>query len=160
MVCLSTPIHKADNRLGVKVRVFHLGDYRRQVLGTKGLPEDYFWARATDETLQLREQIVDTCRKELLEFFDVEKGQVGIYDAVNPTSAHRRKWKETFEQHGIQTIFIESLCDNQEIIEQNVRSVKISSPDVLSLTTPPYNPVIHTLFSCISLDLPFVVNPF
>jgi len=136
MVCLSTPIHKADNRLGVKVRVFHLGDYRRQVLGTKGLPEDYFWARATDETLQLREQIVDTCRKELLEFFDVEKGQVGIYDAVNPTSAHRRKWKETFEQHGIQTIFIESLCDNQEIIEQNVRSVKISSPDVPSLHSP------------------------
>ena len=103
---------------------------------------------------------MDTCRRELLEFFDVEKGQVGIYDAVNPTSAHRRKWKETFEQHGIQTIFIESLCDNQEIIEQNVRSVKISSPDVLSLTTPPDNPVFHTLVPCISLDLHFVVNPF
>lgn len=63
-------------RLGVKVRVFHLGDYRRQVLGTKGLPEDYFWAKATDETMQLRQQIMDTCRSDLLNFFDVEKGQV------------------------------------------------------------------------------------
>jgi 6-phosphofructo-2-kinase len=63
-------------RLGVKVRVFHLGDYRRQVLGTKSLPEDYFWAKATDETMQLRQQIMDTCRSDLLNFFDVEKGQV------------------------------------------------------------------------------------
>lgn len=49
---------------------------------------------------------------------------------MNPTSQNRRYWKEILEQHGIQTIFIESSCDNREIIEQNVRSVKISSPDV------------------------------
>ena len=63
-------------RLGVKVRVFHLGDYRRRVLGSKGLPEDYFWPKATDETMQLRRQIMETCRSDLLNFFDVEKGQV------------------------------------------------------------------------------------
>lgn len=37
------------------------------------------------------------------------------------------------DQHGIQTIFVESSCDDQELIEQNVRNVKISSPDVLIL---------------------------
>lgn len=30
----------------------------------------------------------------------------------------------------IQTLFIESACDDERIIEENVRSVKISSPDV------------------------------
>ena len=64
---------------------------------------------------------------------------MGIYDAVNPTSVMRRGWKETLDEHGIQTIFIESLCDNQEIIEQNVRSVKISSPDV----PPPLPTLCH-----------------
>ena len=93
-------------------------------------PDDYFWAKATDETHRLREQILETCRTDLLNFFDKENGQVGIYDAVNPTSQNRRYWKEILGEHGIQTIFIESSCDNQEIIEQNVRSVKISSPDV------------------------------
>ena len=117
-------------RLGVKVRVFHLGDYRREALGQRQLPDDYFWANATTETLRLRRQILETCRNDLLHFLDQENGQVGIYDAVNPTSQMRRGWKETMDAHGIQTIFIESLCDNQEIIEQNVRSVKISSPDV------------------------------
>lgn len=29
-----------------------------------------------------------------------------------------------------QTLFIESACDDERIIEENVRSVKISSPDV------------------------------
>ena len=124
-----------DDRLGVKVRVFHLGDYRREVLGSRNLPQDYFWAKANDETLSLRQQILDKCRNDLLNFFDVENGQVAIYDAVNPTSKNRRDWKETFDKNGIQTIFIESMCDNPEIIEQNVRNVKISSPDVLSLVS-------------------------
>ena len=122
--------------------VFHLGDYRRQALGHKHLPDDYFWAIATEETLALRRHIMEKCRADLLNFFEKEKGQVGIYDAVNPTSEIRRAWKDILAERDIQTIFVESLCDNQEIIEQNVRSVKISSPDV----------VCHTL--CLSYDLP------
>jgi 6-phosphofructo-2-kinase / fructose-2,6-biphosphatase 4 len=122
---------KLTIRLGVKVRVFHLGDYRRQALGHQALPDDYFWTKSTEETNRLRNQIQETCRTDLLNFFDQENGQVGIYDAVNPTSQYRRAWKDVLDEHGTQTIFVESSCDNQEIIEQNVRSVKISSPDVL-----------------------------
>jgi len=131
------PNNSADIRLGVRVRVFHLGDYRRQVLSGKNPPDDYFWPKATAETAQLRTKVLETCRGDLLNFFDAENGQVGIYDAVNPTSKGRRQWKDIFERHGIQTIFIESSCDNEEIIEQNVRSVKISSPDVSH--PPPLN---------------------
>ena len=127
---MSSSYLRSDCRLGVKVHVFHLGDYRREVLGSRNLPQDYFWAQANDETLVLRQQIVEKCRIDILDFFNVEKGQVAIYDAVNPTSKMRRDWKEIFAEHDIQTIFIESICDNTEIIEQNVRSVKISSPDV------------------------------
>lgn len=39
----------------------------------------------------------------------------------------------------VQTLFIESSCDDERIIEQNVRRVKISSPDVsvlLELSLP------------------------
>jgi hypothetical protein len=130
MVQILYPGNDADWRLGVKVRVFHLGDYRREALGSRPIPDDYFWTKATDETKRLRKQILETCRTDLLRFFDEENGQVGIYDAVNPTSAHRRDWKNLLDEHDIQTIFVESLCDDQEIIEQNVRNVKISSPDV------------------------------
>jgi hypothetical protein len=83
----------------------------------------------------------------LLDFFDRENGQVGIYDAVNAISAERRVWKATLDQHGIQTIFVESLCDDQEIIEQNVRNVKISSPDV-------------NLHSCKTPQIPSPISSF
>lgn len=92
--------------------------------------------------------MLETCRNDLLDFFDKENGQVGIYDAVNPTSVHRRGWKRTMEEHGIQTIFVESSCDDQELIEQNVRNVKISSPDVHpkpSATSP--RPLRHSFIS-------------
>jgi len=114
----------------VKVRVFHLGDYRRQLIDSRTLPEDYFWTNASPETQSLRQQILETCRIDLVNFFDVENGQVAIYDAVNPTREHRRYWKEMLERHEIQSIFVESWSNNQEIIEQNVRRVKIGSPDV------------------------------
>ena len=139
MVTLPCGILLKGCRLGVKVHVFHLGDYRRQALGNRLPPDDYFWTKATDETQHLRQQILETCRTDLLNFFDKENGQVGIYDAVNPTSQNRRYWKEILEEHGIQTIFIESSCDDQEIIEQNVRSVKISSPDVSPYQKLPYD---------------------
>jgi 6-phosphofructo-2-kinase / fructose-2,6-biphosphatase 4 len=116
----------------VKARVFHLGDYRRKALKGKQLPGDYFWTTAGGDTKELRSFVLEECKRDFVDFFDKENGQVGIYDAVNPTSSTRRMWKELMEQNDIQTIFIESLCDNPEIIEQNVRSVKISSPDVLS----------------------------
>lgn len=61
---------------------------------------------------------------------DVEHGQVAIYDAVNPTAAGRRQLAKEFARKNIQTIFIESACYDQRIIEENVRNVKISSPDV------------------------------
>jgi len=117
-------------RLGVKAQVFHLGDYRREALGGSPLPEDYFWLNPTESTILLRDRVMEMCRDDLLRFFNHENGQVGIYDAVNASSKQRHRMKELFCQNGIQTVFIESFCDNLEIIEQNVRSVKISSPDV------------------------------
>lgn len=72
---------------------------------------------------------------------------MGIYDAVNPTSSHRRAWKATMDEHDIQTIFIESACDDQEIIEQNVRNVKISSPDVSTPPLPKHTPPTATSYN-------------
>lgn len=36
---------------------------------------------------------------------------------------------ETFRTKGVHVIFLESLCDNDDIITANIRSVKLSSPD-------------------------------
>lgn len=41
----------------------------------------------------------------------------------------RRALAQEFSRFDIQTLFIESVCTDERIIEENVRSVKISSPD-------------------------------
>jgi len=72
---------------------------------------------------------------------------VVIYDANNGTRAQRQALAEKFDKAGIHVVMlgtfhdilsremclggiVETLCDNKEIIETNIRSVKISSPDV------------------------------
>lgn len=116
--------------LGVKTRVFHLGDYRRATVGQgNDVPDDYFFVNASPSSVLLRQKILRRCREDIYDFLEHENGQIAIYDAVNPTSAGRIVLAKEFAKHNVQTLFIESHCTDERIIEENVRSVKISSPD-------------------------------
>ena len=77
----------------------------------------------------MRDKILKTCREDIYHYLNHEKGQIAIYDAVNPLASGRRALAKEFDNHGIETLFIESMCNDEKIIEENVRSVKISSPD-------------------------------
>lgn len=116
--------------LGVKTAAFHLGDYRREIVGPgKDVPDDYFFVNASPQSVLLRQKILQKCREDLYKFLNHENGQVAIYDAVNPLAAGRRSLAKEFAKHDILTVFIESMCDDPRIIEENVRKVKISHPD-------------------------------
>ncbi|EJD47221.1 bifunctional 6-phosphofructo-2-kinase/fructose-2,6-bisphosphate 2-phosphatase [Auricularia subglabra TFB-10046 SS5] len=122
---------------GVKTQVISLGDYRRKTVGgAQQLPPDYFTfadprspqGKKSPETAALRKKVKDGCEQLILDFFD-RGGQVAIYDANNGTRASRQEVAEKFIKQGIHVIFMESVCNNRDIIEANIRSVKISSPD-------------------------------
>ncbi|KAK8232422.1 6-phosphofructo-2-kinase/fructose-2,6-biphosphatase 3 [Phyllosticta capitalensis] len=116
--------------LGVKTHVFHLGDYRRATMGEgNDVPHDYFFLNASPSSVLLRNKILKKCREDIYHFLDHENGQVAIYDAVNAISGGRAALAREFAKRQIQTLFIESQCTDEKIIEENVRSVKISSPD-------------------------------
>ncbi|PYH48285.1 6PF2K-domain-containing protein [Aspergillus saccharolyticus JOP 1030-1] len=117
-------------RLGVKTRIFHLGDYRRATIPYgQDIPDDYFFVNASASSVLLRQKIVKRCREDIYQFLNHENGQIAIYDAVNPLASGRRSLAKEFAKHDIETLFIESWCDDERIIEENVRRVKISSPD-------------------------------
>lgn len=121
--------------LGVKTHIFHLGDYRRAHMGPKGeVPDDYFFVNASTSSVLLRNKILKKCREDIFHFLNHENGQIAIYDAVNPLATGRRALAKEFEKHNVQTLFIESTCTDEKIIEENVRSVKISSPDYIGWT--------------------------
>lgn len=63
---LSVALARYLRWLGVKTRVFHLGDYRRQHVGDgKDVPEDYFFVNASASTVLLRQKILKKCRDEI-----------------------------------------------------------------------------------------------
>ncbi|OLN84882.1 putative 6-phosphofructo-2-kinase/fructose-2,6-bisphosphatase [Colletotrichum chlorophyti] len=116
--------------LGVKTRIFHLGDYRRATVGKGGVvPEDYFFPDASPQSVILRQKILKKCREDIYAWLNHENGQVAIYDAVNPTAAGRRALAKELAKHDVQTLFIESFVDDEAILRENARNVKISSPD-------------------------------
>lgn len=56
-------------------------------------------------------------------------GAVAILDATNSTK-ERRKWvNDTCTAHGIDVLFVESKCDDEDTIMANIRDVKTTSPD-------------------------------
>ncbi|KAF2000888.1 6-phosphofructo-2-kinase/fructose-2,6-bisphosphatase-like protein [Amniculicola lignicola CBS 123094] len=127
---ISVAIARYLRWLGVKTHVFHLGDYRRATLGPgKDVPDDYFFMNASPQSVLLRNKILKKCREDIYHFLEHDKGQVAIYDAVNALTLGRKSLAKEFSKNGIQTVFIESYCNDERIIQENVRRVKISSPD-------------------------------
>ncbi|KAI0346682.1 bifunctional 6-phosphofructo-2-kinase/fructose-2,6-bisphosphate 2-phosphatase [Trametopsis cervina] len=136
---------------GVKTQVISLGDYRRKFLGSaQKLPPDYFTlgsvaaplscsphvidqgsqrlAEKSEQTVVLRQQILNGCEQLIWDFFN-SGGQVVIYDANNGTREKRQEIAEKADKLGVHVVFLESMCDNEDIILSNIRGVKISSPD-------------------------------
>lgn len=90
-------------RLGVKTRVFHLGDYRRATMGPGNeVPEDYFFINASAASVMLRQKILKKCREDIYDWLNHENGQVAIYDAVNPLANGRRSLAKEFAKHDVQ----------------------------------------------------------
>jgi 6-phosphofructo-2-kinase/fructose-2,6-biphosphatase 2 len=54
---------------------------------------------------------------------------VAIYDATNSTMERRQLIYEFCKEHDIQVLFIESVCHSEDVVLQNIKQVKLTSPD-------------------------------
>jgi hypothetical protein len=106
-------------RLGVKTRVFHLGDYRRATMGPDmEVPEDYFFINASATSVMLRQKILKKCREDIYAWLNHENGQVAIYDAVNPLASGRRSLAKEFQKHDVQVSW---KCLNLNVADRILR---------------------------------------
>ena len=65
----------------------------------------------------------------MVKWFERENGVVAILDATNSTKARRRWVKQRCDANNIETLYVESKCDNEELVMQNIIEVKTTSPD-------------------------------
>lgn len=54
---------------------------------------------------------------------------IALYDATNSTKERREMILNQCQNEGIKVMFIESICDDQQIILNNIKEVKLTSPD-------------------------------
>jgi hypothetical protein len=111
---------------------YNVGNYRRQISGADQ-SADFFHATNTD-AMAARQEAAQQAMVALKEFISGgnEIGRVGIFDATN-TTKKRRKWimkelKDVVHSKS-HVVFVEIICTDESVIENNIRAVKTSMPD-------------------------------
>jgi broad specificity phosphatase PhoE/predicted kinase len=112
--------------LGYATRVFNVGEYRRREVGAN-MRHAFFDPDNTEGEGQ-RRQVALHALSDLIEWL-LREGDVAIYDATNSTRSRRALVRERCEKAGLQVLFVELLSDEPSVIEANIRSTKLSSPD-------------------------------
>ncbi len=106
--------------------VFNVGNYRRT--DAPQPPADFFDVNNA-EGERLRRAAAEAAVTDMLKWFRESNGIIGILDATNSTKMRRRWIKERCDAEGIETLFVESKCDDEELIMSNILEVKTTSPD-------------------------------
>jgi 6-phosphofructo-2-kinase/fructose-2,6-biphosphatase 2 len=112
--------------LSIPAKVFNVGNYRRN---DTPQPTAEFFDTSNAEGERLRRAAAEAAVTDMINWFHHEGGVIGILDATNSTK-ERRKWiHERCEAEGIETLFVESKCDDEDLIMSNILEVKTTSPD-------------------------------
>eukprot|EP00603_Paraphysomonas_imperforata_P011854 CAMPEP_0114478230 /NCGR_PEP_ID=MMETSP0104-20121206/15860_1 /TAXON_ID=37642 ORGANISM="Paraphysomonas imperforata, Strain PA2" /NCGR_SAMPLE_ID=MMETSP0104 /ASSEMBLY_ACC=CAM_ASM_000202 /LENGTH=238 /DNA_ID=CAMNT_0001653379 /DNA_START=39 /DNA_END=755 /DNA_ORIENTATION=- len=118
---------------GFEAQVFNVGSYRREVSGLSGINSDFFSSENKDAT-QLREDMAREVQNIMYRWLHVEedgsskKGRVAIFDATNTTFARRQELCNRARDEQVGLLFVESICDDVKILEQNYLS-KLNNDD-------------------------------
>lgn len=110
-------------------QIFNVGEYRREMLGVK-LPAS-FYDHSNKEAVAKRKEACDKALNDLIDYMNKDGVRLGVYDATNSTPETRKKVIERLDEEGIgaKKIFIEVILDDDKALEENFRSVKLSTPD-------------------------------
>lgn len=113
--------------LSIKSRCFNVGAYRRAE--SQEPLTAHFFDPSNEEGVRARQQAIDKVVYEMLRWFVEENGVVGIIDATNSTRARRSSILKLCRANAIEPMFLESWCDDIDLVALNILDVKASSPD-------------------------------
>ncbi|CAF4045269.1 unnamed protein product [Rotaria sordida] len=121
------PARGKDRDFTFPFTVFNVGDYRRDAV--KGYSGKEFFDPDNAEAVAIRNQCAQSALQDMCNFLQNE-GEVAIFDATNTTRERRRTiYTYCTETCCFRVFFVESICDSQEVIQANIREVKLKSPD-------------------------------
>jgi 6-phosphofructo-2-kinase / fructose-2,6-biphosphatase 2 len=112
--------------LSINAKVFNVGSYRRK---DTAQPTADFFDTNNPEGERLRRAAAEAAVADMLKWFREDSGTIAILDATNSTKERRHWIHERCTAEGIETLFVESKCDDEELVMSNILDVKTTSPD-------------------------------
>ncbi|XP_015670429.1 6-phosphofructo-2-kinase/fructose-2,6-bisphosphatase 1 isoform X4 [Protobothrops mucrosquamatus] len=124
---ISKKLTRYLNWIGIPTKVFNVGQYRREAVQTYKNYE--FFRPDNEEAMQIRRQCALAALRDVQIYLSMEEGQVAVFDATNTTQERRALILQFAKENGYKVFFIESICDDPYIIQENIKQVKLTSPD-------------------------------
>lgn len=112
--------------LSITARCFNVGSYRRT---NTPQPTASFFDTSNKEGERLRRAAAEAAVADMLKWFKTSNNLIAILDATNSTKSRRRWIKDRCDAEGVETLFVESRCDDEDLIMSNIKEVKLTSPD-------------------------------
>ncbi|KAM1039888.1 hypothetical protein ACFX2I_029137 [Malus domestica] len=116
--------------LGHDTKHFNIGKYRRLKHGANQTAD--FFRPDNPEGMEARNEVAALAFDDMVSWMQ-EGGQVGIFDATN-SSRKRRNMLMKLAEGKCKIIFLETLCNDERIIERNIRLKIQQSPDYAEQT--------------------------
>ena len=110
-------------------QIFNVGDYRRQLCGAQ-MPST-FYDPSNSEGQAARHMACNAALADLVQYMKHDGVRVAAFDATNSTRERRRHIVDVLNKSGlgVKKMFVESVCDCDQLLEENIRKVKLSTPD-------------------------------
>ncbi|XP_061639698.1 6-phosphofructo-2-kinase/fructose-2,6-bisphosphatase 2 isoform X4 [Phyllopteryx taeniolatus] len=115
------------NWIGVPTKVFNLGVYRREAV--RAYKSYDFFRHDNEEAMKIRKQCALVALQDVKVYLTDEAGQIAVFDATNTTRERRDLIQAFAKENAFKLFFVESVCDDPEVIAANIMEVKVSSPD-------------------------------
>lgn len=112
--------------LSITAKCFNVGQYRRTATPN---PSASFFDTSNAEGERLRRAAAEAAVADMIRWMKLPENLISILDATNSTKARRRWIKDRCDAEGIETLFVESKCDDEELVMSNIKEVKTTSPD-------------------------------
>uniref|UniRef100_A0A673FXN4 6-phosphofructo-2-kinase/fructose-2,6-bisphosphatase 2 n=1 Tax=Sinocyclocheilus rhinocerous TaxID=307959 RepID=A0A673FXN4_9TELE len=124
---ISKKLTRYLNWIGVPTKVFNLGVYRREAV--QSYKSYDFFRHDNKEAMKIRKQCAIVALQDVKSYLNEEGGQIAVFDATNTTRERRSLILSFVKESAYKVFFVESLCDDPEVIAASILDVKVSSPD-------------------------------
>ncbi|KAI9913695.1 hypothetical protein PsorP6_006150 [Peronosclerospora sorghi] len=119
--------------MGHHSRTFNTGEYRRRLVGSD--VNHAFWDPLNEESFQIRSDLSKKCLEDSIAALESNDCDCVIFDATNVTRNRRQMLlDEVRQRYKCEMMFIESVCDDPELIASSINEMKLNSADYAGKT--------------------------